>query len=290
MADTVYLDGEYLPRRDARVSVDDRGFLFGDGVYEVIRALDGVLFEPAAHALRMAGGLQALGIALAAPGPRRLLEVAGRLLRENGLLEGEAIVYMQVTRGAAPRRHAFPDPATPPTVYVAASRFQPLAELHGRGGAAITQPDARWARCNIKSVNLLPNVLAKQCATEAGAFEAILVRDGFVTEGSSTNVFGVEGGCLRTHPLGSLILPGVTRAVILELASALGLQVKETPIRFAALGRMDELFVAGTTTDVLPIVTLDGVAVGGGEPGPVTRAVQDAFAARLRGIAAPSFA
>ncbi|CAA9301209.1 MAG: D-alanine aminotransferase [uncultured Gemmatimonadetes bacterium] len=285
MEPIVYLNGGFVPHREARISADDRGFLFGDGVYEVIRAVDGALFEAGAHARRMAAGLQALRIGSLEGGAHALLGVAERLLRENALLEGEATVYLQVTRGAAPRRHTFPAPSTPPTVYVSATRFQPPAELQEHGAAAITQADVRWGRCNVKSTNLLPNILAKQLAAEAGAFEAILVRDGVVTEGASTSVFGVSRGELRTHPLTPHILPGITRAVVLELAAARGLRVDETPLRGAELGRLDEIFLVGTTTDLMPVVVLDGTPVGGGSPGPVTRALQQGYRARFHGAA-----
>ncbi|MBD0319510.1 MAG: aminotransferase class IV [Gemmatimonadetes bacterium] len=272
----VYLNGEWIPRAEARVAVDDRGFLFGDGVYEVTRAVGGALYEAEAHLERLRRGLAGLEFADDAVCPESLLAVSARLLEVNGLMDGQASVYLQVTRGSAPRTHHFPAPGTAPTVYLSASRFTPPAELHERGAAAITHPDLRWARCDLKTVNLLPNVLAKQHAVAAGANEAILIRHGAVTEGSHSNVFGVLNGELRTYPRCRQILPGITRDVVLRIAAELALPVSETPIRVDELPRLAELFITGTTTDVMPIVRLDGHPVGDGTPGPVTRRLQDA--------------
>lgn len=274
----VYLNGEYLPKTEARVSVDDRGFLFGDGVYEVTRALRGRLFAEAAHWRRLESGLTALRIRPPEGfGMEALRALSERLLRENGLHEGDATVYVQLTRGAAPRVHAFPSPETPPTVYATVAPFQVPWDVRRRGVAAITHPDQRWARCDLKTVNLLPNVLAKQHAKEAGAWEAVLVRDGVVTEGASTNVLGVVDGQLYTHPNGPRILPGVTRDVVLGLARELGLRVHEVPLRLEERHRWQELFLTGTTTDVQPVGSLDGTPVGNGQPGPITRALQAAL-------------
>ncbi len=287
----VWLNGEYLPRDRAMISVDDRGFLFADGVYEVIRALGGTMFEAEAHFERLHHGLRALEIQAAEEtDAQRLLEVAQRLLAENELLESDATVYLQVTRGAAPRMHQFPPASTRPTVYLSTARFNRLPELHENGTRAITHPDVRWARCHLKTVNLLGNVLAKQHAVEAGATEAVLIRDGAVMEGSHSNVFGVIDGQLRTAPLSNYILPGITRRVILELATELGHPVSEMPILAEELPRLEELFLTGTTTDVMPVVQLDGRPIGDGRPGPVTRALQQAYAARVAATGAATLA
>jgi D-alanine transaminase len=279
----VYLNGEFLPRSEAKVSVDDRGFVFGDGVYEVIRAIGGRLFTADEHLERMEGGMRALGIQPSEETQRAaLLGIARRLLRDNGLLDGEATVYVQVTRGAAPRLHQFPPAATRPTVYLATAAFLPPLEIRGVGAAAITTPDLRWSRCDLKTVNLLPNVLAKQLAVEAGATEAILVREGVVTEGASTSVFGVVDGRIRTYPASNYILPGITRGMVMELAAAQGHRVVQRPLLVEEIRRVDELFITGTTTDVLPIVRLDGRPVGAGRPGPVTLGLQEALAERMR--------
>ena len=282
----VYLNAKYLPRSEAHISVDDRGFVFGDGVYEVTRALDGNLFESAAHLERLLRGLRGLGIAEGEDtAPAVLEQISERLLADNGLQEGHASVYLQVTRGAAPRAHQFPPSGLSPTVFLSAGRFSPATELHQRGTAVITHPDIRWSRCDLKTVNLLPNVLAKQHAVASGATEALLIRDGAVTEGSHSNVFGVVGGELRTYPRCNYILAGITRGVILRLAAELGIPANETPILAEELAELDEIFLTGTTTDVMPVVRVDGREVGGGNPGPVTRALQEAYGVRLAGRA-----
>jgi D-alanine transaminase len=266
MTDVVFLNGRFVPRPEATVSIDDRGFLFGDAVYEVVRVARGSFVEAERHLKRLERSLRETAIP-----PLRLepLGVAKELLGRNGLTQRDAVVYLQVSRGAAQRQHAFPSPPVPPTVLMTATPFQPRPELAERGVAVITQPDLRWSRCDIKSVNLLPNVLAAERAAEAGAFEAILLRDGVVTEATRSNVFVVLAGIIRTHPTGPLILPGVTREVVLDLAAEAGLSVSEEAVTSAELARADEVFVTGTTSDVMPIVSIDGRRVGSGLPGPV---------------------
>jgi D-alanine transaminase len=277
----VYLNGVYGPKAEARLPVDDRGFLFGDGIYEVTRAIDGRLIEAPRHLERLRNGAAALDLPLPEGGAAAILAIWHELLAVNGLQQGEATVYFQLTRGAAPRTHQFPPPGTPPTVFASAAPLTPPDALRARGAAIVTQPDQRWGRCDVKSINLLPNVLAKQAAAAAGAFEAALVRDGTVTEGAHTTLFAVIDGVLRTHPLTHGILPGITRAVVLELAAELDLPVREVAFDVGALHAADELFLASTTADVMPIVSVDGRSAGGGAPGPITRALVEAMALRL---------
>jgi D-alanine transaminase len=282
VSDTVYLNGAWLPRDRAVVSVDDRGFLFGDGVYEVLRAVEGRCIDGERHFQRLSRSLAELelpdpassGIDLPAIG-RELLE------RQDLAARGEAVLYIQVTRGSAPRRHAFPPAGTPPTVFVAATPFLPKSE-RAAGVAVITRPDIRWYRCDIKSVNLLPNVLANQRASERGAYEAILVRDGVVTEATHSSVFAVLDGVLRTHPNGPAILPGITREVVLELAAAEGMEISETALTTAELARAEEVLLTGTTTDVMPVTSIDGRNVGMGTPGSLTRRLGALLDARMR--------
>lgn len=284
MSGVVYLNGELVPREKAVVPVDDRGFTFGDGVYEVFRAHDGAFFEAGAHLRRLADGLRGLQIRGGeALEDDALLAVAGRLLAENGLREGHATVYVQVTRGTAPRTHYFPRQEVPPTVYLSASRFTPPVEQCERGVEAITLPDIRWSRCDLKTVNLLPNVLAKQKAVASGAAEALLLRDGVLTEGSHTSAFAVVAGELRTHPRSTYVLPGVTRALLLRVAAERGVPVSETPVLAEELPGAEELFVCGTTMDVTPIVRLDGRAVADGAPGPITRMLYRELVRRIVG-------
>lgn len=273
----VHLNGEYVDHSEARISVDDRGFLFADGIYEVIRVYGGRPFLAEPHMERMARGLSAIGIdASACEG---LLDAGTRLLAENGI-EDDGTIYMQVTRGAAPRRHAFPA-GTKPTVYVAAKAHpRPAEQSFTHGVAAITTPDTRWSRCDIKSVSLLPNVLANQQAHAAGAFEALFVRDGVLIEGSHSNLIGVVDGEVVTYPECNYILGGITRRLVLDLAREAGLVVREGPIFADRLLAVDELFLSGTTTEVMPITRLDGHPVGSGSPGPVARALQQAYLER----------
>jgi len=278
VSDLVYLGGEIMPRNRATVSIDDRGFLFGDAVYEVIRVVRGRFIEPERHLRRLARSLREVG--LRAPA-LDLLAVATDLIRRNDLGGREATVYAQVSRGAAPRQHAFPPSGTPPTVLVTAMPFTPRTDLIASGVAVITLPDVRWSRCDIKSVNLLPNVLAAQRAAEAGAFEAVLVRDGVVTEATRSNVLAVVGGVVRTHPTGPLILPGVTREVVLELAVEAGIPVREEELGADELFAAEEVLLTGTTADVTPVVTVDGRPVGGGRPGPVGRRLGALLADRI---------
>ena len=283
----VFLNGAYLPKSAARISPDDRGFLFGDGVYEVVRAIGGRMVDLDRHLARLTHGAAALALTLDRAGGAEGVRAAWeRLLDANGLTDGEALCYTQLTRGAAPRAHAYPAADTPPTLYAFAQRIDPPDALRVRGATAVTYPDLRWARCDLKTVNLLPNVMAKQAAAAAGAFEAVLVRDGVVTEASHSSAFAVADGGLRTHPLGPRILPGVTRAVVLELAAALGIPAREEAVTLDELRAADEVFVASTTADVMPVVALDGAPVGGGTPhagapGPVARALAGALARRL---------
>lgn len=276
---TVYLNGAYVAKDAAAVSVDDRGFTFGDGIYEGVRAIGGRLYEWEQHATRMAAGLAGLRIPFA--GVAGLRAVCEQLIERNELRDGEAFVYLAVSRGAAPRTHAFPTGRVEPTVYVSASRFVPPRALRDHGASAITHEDLRWARCDWKTLNLLGSVLARQAAAEAGAFEAILIRDGQVTEGAATTVLAVIDGVLRTHPLSTRILPSVTRAVVLDCARAGGIALREQPIALAELRAAPEVILCGTTTDVTAVVKLDGATVGDGAPGPIARQLRAALEARL---------
>lgn len=278
MTDLVYLDGRILPRAQATLSIDDRGFLFGDAVYEVVRVVRGRFVAAERHLARLARSLHEVRLP---PVREDLLPLATELLERNGLARQDAVVYLQVSRGTAPRQHAFPSSPVPATVLLTVTRYQPRPELAERGVAAIVLPDLRWLRCDIKSVNLLPNVLAAQQAAEAGAFEAILVRDGVVTEATRSNVFAVVDGVARTHPTGPSILPGITRELVLELARGAGVAVSEVAISSDELIRAAEVFLTGTTSDVMPVIGIDGRVVGDGGPGPITRRLGTALARRI---------
>ena len=277
----VHLNGRYLADRDASISPLDRGFLFGDGVYEVVRAFDGQLIEAERHWTRLARSLREVRIPGDAFGADAMSTLALRLLEENGLKRGHAIVYVEVTRGSAsPRTHHFPPAGTAPTVFAYAGPFTPFHGQRIHGVPIILAPDERWGRCDIKSVNLLPNAMAKQLAVEAGAWETVFVRDGFVSEGTSSNLFAVVAGVLRTHPATHAILGGVTRDVVLGIARASGLTVDERAFTVPELETADEAFLTSTTNDVMPVVRVDATTIGSGEPGEIARRLGQSLVTR----------
>ena len=282
MPDLAYVNGWIGPLGAARVSVLDRGFLFADGVYEVLRTYGGRPFMLGAHLRRLRQSLR--GLQLPAPlSSARLEALILDLVRQSGY--AEARIYIQVTRGSPPlRQHVFPR-GVPPTlvVYVESAPAPPLRQQQ-RGVRVITLPDWRWKHCHLKTIVLLPNVLARQAAARAGAAEAILLGPGqVVREASSSNVFIVRRGVLRTHPLGSEILPGVSRQVTLELARAAGLVVREERFRLRSLLQSDEVLLSSTSLEVTPVVRVDGAVIGSGVPGPVARQLLARFHARSRG-------
>jgi D-alanine transaminase len=271
----VYFNGRFVRKNDVRISPDDRGFLFADGAYEVIRAYGGRMFRAEEHFQRMARNLRELRIA--GFDTTALEGITEELLRANDLGGGDAALYVQVTRGVAPRTHSFPEEKLPPTVYATAYPFQPPWEKWERGVEIALVPDIRWARCDIKSVALLPNVLASQRAKEQGADDAVFVRDGMITEGSHTNFCAVFDGQLVTHPKSPYILPGITREVVLALCGKLSIPCQEFPVLESRLPEADELMILGTTSEIKPVVQVDGWRVGDGKPGPITRRLQQAY-------------
>ena len=271
----VYFNGQFMSKEAVCISPDDRGFLFADGVYEVIRAYNGALFHADLHFARLQRSMSELRIPVPDLG---VLEAACvELLARNALLETDARLYLQITRGVAPRTHIFPDPPPTPTVYITAGDIQPPTREWETGIKVILTPDIRWARCDIKALMLLPNILASQEAHEQGAWEAILVRNGVVMEGSHTTVCGIFDGALVTAPVTNNILGGVTREVILKACRELGIPIKEFPIFENELPRAQELLILGTTTEVMPVVQVDDWFVGDGKPGPLTRKLQRAY-------------
>lgn len=277
----VYFNHSFMPKDEVRISPDDRGFLFGDGVYEVLHAWDGHLFEAEAHFARLERSLSELRISF--PDLEGLRVAMGSLLSLNDLMHGAARVYCQITRGVAPRDHAFPDPSTLPTVYVAVERYAPPVAQWKAGVRAIVVPDIRWSRCDIKSLNLLGNVLATQKAKEAGAYEAIQVRDGVVTEGSHTGICVVIDGTVVTHPLTPEILGSVTRDVVLRLCGELGIACEERKFGVESLLHADEVMLLGTTSGIMPVIAIEGQPVAAGRLGPITRRLQEALHSRMLG-------
>ncbi len=277
------VNGTTMPLDEVRISALDRGFLFGDAVYEVLRVYGGRTWLGDEHFQRLGHSLAA--IRLAGVDVARLRQRTLDTLAQSGVREG--IVYIQVTRGAAPRSHPFPRDATPLEFLYVQPFDDPYVEARRRGATVLTRPDIRWDRCDIKSTNLLANVLAVQDAKEAGCLEALFyLPDGTLTEGTHTNLFGVKGGRLVTAPKTNEILPGITRGFLVGLARQAGVAVEESRLRRDRLGEVAELFVSGTTSEIMPVVRVDGADVGDGRPGPVTRRLQEAYAAAVQAFRA----
>jgi D-alanine transaminase len=283
MSRFAYVNGRFIRHAEAAVHIEDRGYQFGDGVYEVWAVAGGRLNDAAGHFDRLERSLGELCIT--PPMARGPLETVLReTVRRNRLVEG--LLYLQVTRGVARRDHPFPDPPPSPSIVITA---KPVDRRHGdakaaSGVAVITVPESRWARCDIKTVNLLPNVLAKQAAKEAGAYEAWFVDElGFVTEGSSTNAWIVDAdGVLRTRDIQANILRGVTRASLLRVAAEQDLRVEQAAFTVDDVKSAREAFITGASTLVTPVVRLDGRMLGVGEPGPVAKRLRELYIAEAR--------
>ena len=281
MAAIAYVNGRYLPLHQASVNIEDRGYQFGDGIYEVLFAHRGRLIDAKLHLARLERSLAEVEIAA----PMRassLGAVISELLARNRAQT--ALIYIQITRGVARRDHAFPHPHVPPSLVITVRRKPlPPADLGAWGVGAITLPDERWARCDIKSTNLLPNVLAKEAARRAGAFEAILLDEqGLVREAASSTVWAVTaGGVLVTRPLDQHILPGCTRAALLELLGELNVRFEERALAQDELRQAREIFITSATSFVKPVLKLDGLPVGQARPGPVSEALYASYRARF---------
>lgn len=278
MPEIIYLNGAVVPPEKAVVSIDDRGFLFGDAIYEVIRSYNGRLWCFERHLRRL---------------ERSLAEIEMEYVEIEGIADAirqayaasqlpDALIYLQITRGVAPRAHHYTRDLKP-TVLITVRDITPsAAAVDPEGMTAITAPDLRWRRCDIKSTNLLPNVMAKTRAHEEGAYEAILVHpDGYVTEGSSTSVFWVRDGQVGTIPLGPEVLPSISRGVVEEILQDEKMPFVKERLPLEQFRKADEIFLASTTPEVCPIIQLDGQPVGTGAAGPITKRLQQAFRARV---------
>jgi D-alanine transaminase len=270
----VYLNGTFVPIDEACVSVMDRGFLFGDGVYEVIPVYGGRLFRLRHHLKRLQNSLE--GIRLINPCSNDewqaiLSELVARNRTQAGAHNDQS-VYLQVTRGVAPARdHGFPERVTPTVFAMSSPIAEPDPVIETQGIAAVTLDDTRWQMCNIKAITLLPNVLLRQEASEKSAAEAILIREGLVIEGSASNVFVIKNGLIQTPPHGPLMLPGITRDLVLELSGRHRLPWQETDLPESALRTADEIWITSSTREIVPVTRLDGHPVGDGGPGPLWR-------------------
>jgi D-alanine transaminase len=274
MSETVYLNGEFMPLDKARVPVLDRGFIFGDGVYEVIPVYSRRPFRLPEHLQRLGRSLEAIRLAnpLADGEWTRLI---GDIIARNA---GEdQSVYLQVTRGVAKRDHAFPKDAKPTVFVMSGPLVTPARELVESGVPCITGTDYRWLKCDVKSVSLLGNCLLRQSAADAGAAEIVLFRNGHLTEASASNVFVIRNGTLLSPPKTHLILPGITYDVVLELAAATGIPIELRAVPEAEVRSADELWLTSSTREVQAIASLDGKPVGTGKPGPVFRKLYQAF-------------
>jgi D-alanine transaminase len=264
--DQVYLNGSFIPAQQAQISVFDRGFLLGDGVYEVIPVYKGKCFQLTGHLERLQASLD--GVRMKNPHTdlewTKLIE---KLVVLNG--GGDQSLYLQVTRGVAPRDHVFPEGVTP-TAFAMSNALLPVPEKYKTAGAAaITLADIRWQNCNIKAITLLPNSLLKQQALEAGALEALLIRDGYLTEGAASNAYVVIDGTVYTAPKDEKVLPGITREVVIEIALANNMPLLEEAVTELQLKHADEIWISSSTKEVIPITRLDGEPVGNGIPGTV---------------------
>jgi len=270
------LNGDTMPVEEARVPVWDRGFLFGDAVYEVFRLYRGRRWLEAEHLARLRRSLKELDFAVYEV--ERLVERMDRLIAASRILEGT--LYVHITRGVAPRSHAFPDPPVPPTELIVVRPYDDgtTAQLRDSGVPVISQPDLRWKRCDIKSTNLLANVLAIEAAHRLGCEEAILFDSkGFVTEATHSSLLWVRQGRLEATPEGHEILPGMTRQLVLRLSRSLEIPFGSAHLKLAELVEAEEVILVGTTSEVLPVVRIDDKTIGAGRPGPVARRLGDAY-------------
>lgn len=274
MSEMVYLNGKYVPKEEAKISPDDRGFLFADGVYEVIKFYNGKSFRFEDHLSRLKRSLGELRISF--DRIEGLQEICSELVNRNNLSGSHAGVYIQITRGVNKRVHFFPKGVVP-TIYAFASELPSPKENLEKGIKVVTHEDIRWHRCDIKSVSLLPNTMMFDKAVEAGAGEVALIRNGSVTEATHSSLLGVKNGIVITHPLTNHILPGITRKVILQICVAHNIPVEERAMTEKELFELDELIVAGTGTEVTPVVEINNSPVGNKKPGNITRFIQQKF-------------
>ncbi|MFH4922105.1 D-amino-acid transaminase [Staphylococcus cohnii] len=270
----VLINEHLVDEQDAKVPYNDRGYVFGDGIYEYIRTYNNNIFTAKPHFERLIRSAKEIGLELKY-NVDELTELIQELLAANGVVNGG--VYIQVTRGAAPRDHAFPTPSVEANVMAFTKTYERPYKLLEEGINAITTEDIRWLRCDIKSLNLLGNVLAKERAVKYNAQEAIQHRGDIVTEGSSSNVYVIKAGEIYTHPVNNYILNGITRMVIKDIAEEKGIPFNEGTFTVDFLRNADEIIVSSTSIEVMPVVKLDGEQVGDGAVGPVTKSLQEGF-------------
>jgi len=274
MSETVYLNGDFLSKEEAKISPNDRGFLFADGVYEVAKYYNGKPFRYDDHIVRLKRSLNELSINYKQVDA--LKEIFQKLISANNMDSVHAGIYVQITRGTDKRMHNFPEDISP-TIYAYAFELPSFTEKLENGIKVITKEDIRWQRCDIKSVSLLPNSMLFNEAIENGAGETILIRDGFVTEATHSSVLAIKNGIVVTRPLSNLILPGITRKVILEICEKNNIALEERLFSEKELFEMDELIIAGTGSEVTPVVQINDKIIGNKKPGEITRFIQKKF-------------
>lgn len=272
----LYVDGKWVEDGQVSVQAEDRGYNFGDGIYEVVRIYKGRMYQWEAHLTRLFRSAKEIKMELPWR-PEELTELAQQLMEKNNITDkDDANLYLQISRGASPRVHDIPSGITPVIMSFVRRKDRPVADMK-KGMTAQLIDDIRWLRCDIKTLNLLGAVLVKQYAKDAGAQESILHRNGIITECSASNLFAVKNGELYTHQADNLILHGITRQVVIDLAKENGIAVHEEAFDIAFLKQADELFFTSTTAEIMPLISVDGVAVGNGQPGPVALKLQDLF-------------
>ncbi len=275
MMNIVYLNGQFIPKEDARISPDDRGFLFADGVYEVAKYYKGKAFRYQDHLDRLNRSLAEIQINFA--DTNKLEAIFEELIIRNNLADQDAGIYLQITRGGASSRSHFFPKNIEPTVYAYAFPFPSSVDKLENGIKVISREDIRWHRCDIKSVSLLPNTLLNNEAVENGALECVMVRDGYMTEGTHSSLFAVKDRVVITRPLSNLILPGITRKVVLEICKEDSIPFEERLFTKDELYQMDEVFLAGTGSEIMPVVEIDDKIIGNKKPGTITRLLQKKF-------------
>jgi len=274
-----FFNGKFLPKDEIRISPDDRGFLFADGIYEVVRWYEGFFYDMDGHMARLRRSLKEVKISW--PEADSFPSIALDLVKRNNISDYPVLVYLQVTRGVAKRTHAFPAPPVEPTVYALARKFHPDSEIMKNGIGIILRKDIRWTRCDIKSVSLLPNILLFQEAMDLNCSECIFSRDGLITEGSHSNVFFVIDGVLFTHPESENVLSGITRNNVLRIARKNGIPVSETAVKEDMIHSVSEAFITNTSSEVGPVIAINGNLLGNGKPGELTEFLQKKFREEL---------
>jgi D-alanine transaminase len=277
--ETAFFNGRYIPKNEVAISPDDRGFLFADGVYEVVRWYQGFFYDMNSHNLRLKRSLRELRINW--PDADLFPSIAADLIKSNKLENEPAMVYLQVTRGVAKRTHYFPSPEVSSTVYAYAWGFVPDRQSRESGIKVMLKEDIRWSRCDIKSVALLANTISFQEAYNNGLKECIFVRNGLITEGSHSNIFFVINGTLFTHPESNQVLSGVTRKNVLKIAQDAGISIREEAVQENRIRFIQEAFITNTSAEVTPVTDLGGNTLGGGTPGPVTMLISKKFDAGI---------